>query len=165
MHTWKLLRVDVKHSHCTHTHKFNYIRWWMCYFGLGNHSQYICISNHHISHFEYTQLCMLCPALCDPMDCRLPGFSVHGILQARILGWVAILFSRGTSQPRDWTLVSCITGRFFTIFIDYCSIRVLKKRLSMVKWVKIVPFLHRKGEKYLFSKQFGFFRRLIDRFD
>ena len=47
-----------------------------------------------------------CPTLCDPMDCSLPGSSVHGILQARILEWVAISFSRGSSQPRDWTLVS-----------------------------------------------------------
>ena len=44
----------------------------------------------------------------------LPGSSVHGILQARVLEWVAISFSRGSSQPRNWTLVSCIAGRFFT---------------------------------------------------
>ena len=41
----------------------------------------------------------LCPTVCDPMDCRLPGSSVHGILQARILEWVTISFSRGSSQP------------------------------------------------------------------
>ena len=51
---------------------------------------------------------------CDPMDCSLPGSSVHGILQARILEWVSISFSRGSSQPRNWTWVSCIAGRFFT---------------------------------------------------
>ena len=48
--------------------------------------------------------------LCDSMDCSLPGFSVHGILQARILEWVAVSSSRGSSQPRDWTYVFC-TGR------------------------------------------------------
>ena len=48
------------------------------------------------------------------MDCSPPGSSIHGIFQARILEWVAIAFSRGSSQPRDWTQVSCITGRFFT---------------------------------------------------
>jgi len=42
-----------------------------------------------------------CPTLCDPVDCSLPGSSVHGILQARILEWIAISFSRGSSQPRD----------------------------------------------------------------
>ena len=55
-----------------------------------------------------------CPTLCDPMDCSPPGSSVHGILQARILGWVAFPFSRGSSQPRDRTQVSHIAGRFFT---------------------------------------------------
>ena len=48
------------------------------------------------------------------MDCTLPGSSVHGILQARILKWVAISSSRGSSWLRDWTCVSCIAGRFFT---------------------------------------------------
>ena len=54
-----------------------------------------------------------CPTLCDPMDCSLSGSSVHGILQAKILEWVAISFSRKSSQPRDRTWVSCIAGRFF----------------------------------------------------
>ena len=58
-----------------------------------------------------------CPTLCDPMDCSLPDSSVHGILQARILEWVAMPFSRGSSQPRNQTQVSCISctaGRFST---------------------------------------------------
>ena len=55
-----------------------------------------------------------CPALHDPMDYSPPGSSVHGILQARILEWVAISFPRGSSQPRDQTRVSCIGARFFT---------------------------------------------------
>ena len=50
-----------------------------------------------------------CPTLCDPMD-----YTVYGILQVRILGWVAFPFSRGSSQPRDHTQISCIAGRFFT---------------------------------------------------
>ena len=50
-----------------------------------------------------------CPTLCDPM-----GYTVYGILQARILEWVAFLFSRGSSQPRDQTQVSCTASRFFT---------------------------------------------------
>ena len=54
-----------------------------------------------------------CLTLCDPMDYSLPGSSVRGILQARILEWVAISFSRGSSQPRDRTRVSCIVGRRF----------------------------------------------------
>ena len=51
----------------------------------------------------------------DSMDCGSPDSYVHGILQARILEWVAIPFSRGSSQPRDRTWVSSIAGRFFTI--------------------------------------------------
>ena len=54
-----------------------------------------------------------CPTLCDPMDCSLPGSSVHGIFQAIVLEWIAISFSRGSSQPRDRTQASCIAGRFF----------------------------------------------------
>ena len=50
-----------------------------------------------------------CPTLCSPMDCSLSGSSVHGIFQARILEWVAMPSSRGSSQPRDWTSVSCVS--------------------------------------------------------
>ena len=58
-----------------------------------------------------------CPILCDSMDCSSPGSSVHGILQARTLEWVAIPFSGGSSQPRNQTRVSHIAGRFFTIWV------------------------------------------------
>ena len=54
-----------------------------------------------------------CPTLCDPMDWSPPGSSVHGISQARILKWVAISSSRGSSRPRDRTCVSCTSSRFF----------------------------------------------------
>ena len=53
------------------------------------------------------------PALCEPRDCSPPGSFVHGILQVRILEWVAILFSRASSQPRDLTWVSHIAGRLW----------------------------------------------------
>ena len=58
-----------------------------------------------------------CPTLCDPTDSSLPGSSVHGILQARMLELFAISSSRGSSRPRSWTRVSCVScmaGRFFT---------------------------------------------------
>ena len=55
----------------------------------------------------------LCPTLCDPTDCSPPGSPVRGILQARILEWVATSFSRGSSRPRDRILVTCFVGRFF----------------------------------------------------
>ena len=53
--------------------------------------------------------------LCDPMECSLPGSSVHGIFQASVLEWVTLSFSSGSSQPRDQTWVSHIAGRLFTI--------------------------------------------------
>ena len=61
-----------------------------------------------------SEVAQSCPTLCDPMDCSLPGSSVHGILQRRILERVAISFPRRSSRPRDWTQVSCTAGRFFT---------------------------------------------------
>ena len=65
-------------------------------------------------------VCMLvaqsCLTFCDPMDCSPSGFSVHGLLQARILEWVVIPFSTGSSQPRDQTWVSCIARGSFTIW-------------------------------------------------
>ena len=62
-----------------------------------------------------SEVVQLCPTLCDPMDCSLSGSSVHGIFQARVLEWIAISFSRGSSRPRNRTRVSCIAGRHFTI--------------------------------------------------
>ena len=63
-----------------------------------------------------SEVAQSCPTLCNPMDCSPPGSSVHGILQARILEWVAISFSRGSSQPRDRTQVSRIAGRCFNLW-------------------------------------------------
>ena len=54
---------------------------------------------------------------CHTLDCNLPISSLRRCLHARILEWVAISFSRGSFWPRDWTQVSCITGRFFTIYV------------------------------------------------
>ena len=62
----------------------------------------------------WVQSLQLCSTLCDPMDCSPSVSSVHGILQARTLEWVAMLFYRGSSRPKDQTCTSCITGRFFT---------------------------------------------------
>ena len=69
--------------------------------------------------FDYACLCVkllkLCLTLCSPMDYSLPDSSVHGVLQARILEWVAVSFSRGSSRPRDRTEVSRIVDRHFTV--------------------------------------------------
>ena len=63
-----------------------------------------------------SEVTLSCPTLGDPMDCSPPGSSVHWTLQARILERVAISFSRGSSWPRDWTQVSCIAGKRFTLW-------------------------------------------------
>ena len=63
-----------------------------------------------------SEVAQSCPTLCHPVDCSLLGSSIHEILQARILEWAAISFTRGSSQPRDWTRVSHIAGRCFTLW-------------------------------------------------
>ena len=69
----------------------------------------------YIYYYIYTKVkvkvALSCPTLCNPMD-----YTVHGTLQARVLEWVAVPFSRGSSQPRVRTQVSCIAGRFFTSY-------------------------------------------------
>ena len=66
-----------------------------------------------------------CPTLCDTVDCSPSSSSSHRILQARICEWVAIYFSRGSAQPRDQIWVSCIAGRFFTIWATRIGINVV----------------------------------------
>ena len=63
-----------------------------------------------------SEVTQLCPTLCNPMDFSLPGSSVYGVFQARVLEWVAISFSRGPSRPRDQTWVSRIVGIRFTVW-------------------------------------------------
>ena len=88
-----------------------------------SHSFFSFSAIHHLP-FLYFHACMcakllqLCPTLCDPMDCSPPGSSVHGILQARILEWVAMPSSRGSSHPMDRTHAGepacpALAGRFF----------------------------------------------------
>jgi len=66
------------------------------------------MSLKRINLFVQPKLLQSCPTLCDLMDCSPPGSSVHGILQARVLEWVAMPSSRGSSRPRDRTHVSCL---------------------------------------------------------
>ena len=78
--------------------------------GVGPHFLLQCMKVE--SEREVAQSCL---TLCDPMDCSLSGSSVHGIFQARLLEWIAISFSRGSSRPRNRTPVSRIAGRCFTV--------------------------------------------------
>ena len=106
---------------CIYTHVFYTLLFFRYMYILDCYSTYIhifCICMLHAC--VHAKLLRLCPTLCDPMDHSPAGFSVHGILQARIRKWVAVSgtpFSRGSSQPRDQSRVSCgscIAGRFFT---------------------------------------------------
>ena len=87
-------------------------------------------------------LAQSCPTLCNLMDCSPPGSSVHGILQARILEWVAISFSRGSSQPRDGTWVSCVAGRRFIL----CATRKALKLHGATKKKKKKFISHEAGK-------------------
>ena len=78
-----------------------------------------------------SEVAQSCPTLCNPMDCSLPGFSIHGILQARILECVTISFSRGSSPPRDWTRVSHIAGRRFDLWAT---------RYTLTQWQALSEF-------------------------
>ena len=78
---------------------------------------------------EVTQSCL---TICDPMDCSLQGSSVHGILQAGILEWVATSFSTGSSRPRDRTWVSHIVGRCFSVWAT--------REDSSLAWNYWIPF-------------------------
>ena len=74
-----------------------------------------------------------CQTLCDPTDCSLPGSSIHGIFQARVLEWVAIAFSKGSSWPRDRIQVSCIAGKRFTIWATREATWVLEGSCQLVE--------------------------------
>ena len=88
-----------------------------------------------------------CPTLCDPTD-----YTVHGILQARILEWVAFPFSRGSSQPRDQTQVSHIAGRFFTSWAT--------REAQEVLFVRRLYLHDTSFKKFVFKKLFGCSRSL-----
>ena len=75
-----------------------------------------------------------CLILCNPTDCSPPDSSIHKILQARTLVWVAISYSRGSSWLRDWTCISCIAGRFFTTEPPGRSIPKTKTNTSSIAW-------------------------------
>ena len=89
-----------------------------------------------------------CLTLCNPMDCSLPGSSVHGILQARILEWLAIPFSRGSSQTRDWTQVSRIAGRFYTVWATRETQNMKMEVLGIEPRISCVLSLYSTTEPY-----------------
>ena len=97
--------------------------------------------------------------LCDLMDCSPPGSSVHGILQATILEWVIIPFSKGSSPPRNWTQVSCIVGRFFT---TRATKEAHECRMHVYYWIIVFSgYMHRSAIAGSYGNSiFSFLRNL-----
>ena len=93
------------------------------------------------SESEIPQLCL---TLCNPMDYSPPGSSVHGILQARILEWVAISFSRGSYQPRDRIWVSRIAGRLFNLWATR------EDSINTYTMLNKTPLLHQSSGPHIF---------------
>ena len=92
-----------------------------------------CHLTFYLERKKESEVAQSCPTLCNPMDCGLPGSPIHGIFQARILCWVAISFSRRSSWPRNWTQVSRILGRCFTI---WATREALLLRSALQSWGK-----------------------------
>ena len=100
---------------------------------------------------------------CDPMDYSPPGSSVREIFQARLLEWVAISFSRGSFQPRDWTQVSWTAGRFFTDWATREAIYCVYVHIKQCIYVKLIHFaVHLKLTQHCKSTIFQFKTRNLD---
>ena len=111
-----------------------------------------------LSSVQFSRSVVSVQTLCNPMDCSLSGLSIHRILQAKVLEWVAISFSRGSSQPRDWTWVSCIADSRFTVWAtdlnqipyDYTvEVRNRFKRLDLTEswWTMDGGLWHCTGDR------------------
>ena len=85
---------------------------------------------------KWSEVAQSCLTLCKPVDCSLPGSSVYGILQARILEWVTISFSRGSSQPRDQTRVSHIGDRCFNLWATREAQRYQENKHFVQRWTQ-----------------------------
>ena len=137
-------------------------------------SSYNCIFNlcsitYHLSFYDNTVKVLGTQSVltpCDPIDCSPWGSSVHRTLRARIPEWVANPFSSGSSQPRDQTQVSCIAGRFFTVWATREALIITVKRpnnlaanrLCDILWsctieVAHVSYLLYKGQYLIMGKQ------------
>ena len=99
---------------------------------------------------EFAQLCL---TLCDPRNCSsLQGSSIHGIYQARILEWVAISFSRRSSRPRDWTQVSHIAGRHFTVWATREVLQSMGMQIVGPDWGTEVNWTHNRESRIMVLK-------------
>ena len=107
---------------------------------------FFCFLNFIIAESEVTQSC---PTFCDPMDRNLPGSSVHGIFQAKVLEWVAISFSRGSFQPSNRTRVSCIAGRMLYHLSHQGSLLIITETCSKASTENRLRLQNGLGQKWL----------------
>ena len=110
----------------------------------------------------HAQSLHLGPTLWDPIDCSLPGPSVHGVIQARILEWIALPSSRGSSRPRDWTCVSYIScvGRQVLYRQSHLGSQLIRCRVSAVGFpggavLKSPPANARRHQTHRFNPWVG----------
>ena len=112
----------------------------------------------HKTYQSESEAAQSCPTLCDPMDCSPPGSSLHGILQARVLEWGAISFSRGSSQPRDRTRFSRISGGHSNLWATREALKSVlngtkatRTQMIMLMWAKNINtlnILHNTANEY-----------------
>ena len=95
---------------------------------------------HKENHTEALCFCCVCAQWCltpcDPMDCSLPGSSVHGILHARILEWVASSFSRESTEPRNWTHTFCVSCTGGQILSHWATWEAHHNQIAKIKWFR-----------------------------
>ena len=112
--------------------------------GQNSHSLEVFFNLFSVANWEeWVKVTQLCLTLCDPVD-----YTVHWILQARILEWISFPFSRASSQPRDWTQVFHITGRFFTSWATREAREVHSTPFKLVKWVLSCSLLMSMSEAF-----------------
>ena len=124
--------------HCAENYFLTYLIFLRLYGSLRIETMFLFIfqllgTKSYLIHISFVKMkvAQSCPTLCHPMD-----YTVHGILQARILEWVAVPFSKGSSQPRDWTQVSHIIDRFFTSWVILCDIKYWV--LNKIFWIYLI---------------------------
>ena len=118
-HTWICVLEDwMKNAECSGWNEWLLISWSYLptAYALQGKTCFPTIPTACVCVCVCVKVTQLCLTLCNPMDCSLAGSSVHGILQERRLEWVPVPFSRGSSEPRDQTQDSCISGRFLTFW-------------------------------------------------
>jgi len=134
--TWSYFLKSYTHTH-THTYIYfflyifkGYILSYVIYIWYILSHIYIYIHTYTYIYLRDVKVARSCPTHCEPID-----YTVHGILQARILEWVAFPFSRGSSQPRDQTQVSHIAGGFFTSWATREAQEYWVGSLSRLQWI------------------------------